>query len=111
MKLSLRDHKRIEEALNKLEEWNGRFLKRAIVLFFLARGDIPGPKDKVEHVIHSHKALERIRCLRSAVETIFIDPVQLLLDKNDIPPGREQLSYSNLWATKAPASSNKLQQS
>jgi len=110
-KLSLRDHKRIEEALNKLEEWNERFLKRAIVLLFFARGDVS--PDQVEHIVHSRKALERIRCLRSAIETIFIgdsNPIQLLLDKNDIPSGREQLPYSNLWVTEAPVFSNTLQQ-
>ena len=103
----MREVRRLEEETKRLEEWNARFLKRAIEHFFF--GPIHKPiQSERERLLRSYDALDRITRLRTAVQetlsessistalssSLFLDELYEDATRTELHPGT---SDSILW--------------
>lgn len=90
-RLSSYDVKRIEGEIKRLEDWNARFLKRAIEYLFFGQIHTPSASER-ERIIHSYEALDRVINLRKAVRESLTEatlPSKLLLDEDPERPPEE----------------------
>lgn len=99
--ISPRRRERIKAIFVKIEEWNDRYMKRAIVFLFFgqASSQLANSSDEIERIIRSSKVLEKVQRLRTAVQTAFSSPDppgRLLLDSTEIPDVRTKLPDSDL---------------
>lgn len=70
LKFAFRDSKRIQEACSELEQWQGRFLKRAIVFLFF------GGSEYTSKIGKKTPTLERINTIRSAILPPGLEPAK-----------------------------------
>lgn len=106
LKMSAETKRKADDAVRKLEEWNDRFFKRAVVFILFGRRQIrdfsdPGSGSTDEN--HSVVALRRVQRLRSAIdESLGNTPKghKLLLTSSEVSGERERLNRSSLWISR-----------
>ncbi|KAF8539318.1 hypothetical protein BDD12DRAFT_882701 [Trichophaea hybrida] len=105
LKFAFRDLKRIQEACSELEQWQDRFLKRAIVFLFFGGSGYPLEMRKKSPM------LERIHSIRSAIaagpETKSENPTLIRQALGSPSEARHRLPHSPLWVVQVPGATQK----
>jgi len=99
LKFAFRDSKRIQDACSDLEQWQDRFLKRAIVFLFFGGGEYPPEMRK------RSPTLERIHAIRTAIvagpEIKGENPTLIRKALGSPPAACRRLPHSPLWVVQA----------
>lgn len=106
LKISAETKRKADDAVRRLEEWNDRFFKRAVVFILFGqrlKRDISDPSGGSTDENHGLVAVRRVQQLRGAIDESLGNTSKaskLLLTPSEVPKERERLNRSSLWMSR-----------